>query len=192
VTNGAGLAWEYRRGGYTLLASDTEYKRASSTPWGLDVDPLTATAIGGSYSHYQTTLSHDWYFKAFQKVHLNLGYFGGRNLDRFSKYQFGMFDDTRIHGVPASGVRYPELGMVRGSYTLNIFDIYRLDLFAEQAWGRDRPTPWESLTGLGAAINFRAPKSTILRADFGKSFLPGRFQSVGSYTFQVLVLKPLR
>ena len=23
-----------------------------------------------------------------------------------SKYQFGMFDDTRIHGVPSSGVRY--------------------------------------------------------------------------------------
>ena len=37
------------------------------------------------------------------------------DLDRFVQYQFGMFDDTRIHGVPASGVRFGELAMVRGS-----------------------------------------------------------------------------
>jgi len=75
---------------------------------------------------------------------------------------------------------------------MNIFDIYRLDLFAEQAWGHDRREPWEPITGIGAAVHFRAPKSTILRADFGKSFLADRFQSVGSYTLQVLILKPLR
>jgi hypothetical protein len=103
-----------------------------------------------------------------------------------------MFDDTRIHGVPASGVRYAELGMLRAAYTMNIFDIYRVDLFAEQAWGHDRREPWEPITGIGAAVHFRAPKSTILRADFGKSFLADRFQSVGSYTLQVLILKPLR
>ena len=56
-----------------------------------------------------------------------------------SKYQFGMFDNTRIHGVPASGVRFSALAMARGSYSLNIFEQYRLDLFVEQAWGLDRP-----------------------------------------------------
>ena len=74
---------------------------------------------------------------SFQKMHLNGAWFGGRDLDRFAKYQFGMFDDTRIHGVPASGVRFGELAMARGSYSFNIFEQYRLDLFLEQAWGRD-------------------------------------------------------
>jgi len=191
VTNGAGLAWEYRRGGYILTANVTGYRRASWHAWGSGAD-ATGPVDGTTYTRYQANLSRDWYFGPFQKLHINGAYFSGRDLDRFSKYQFGMFDDTRVHGVPSSGIRFEELGMLRGSYTFNIFDVYRLDLFAEHAWGRDRPTEWESMTGLGAAVNLRGPKSTILRADFGKSFLPDRFQSVGSYTFQILVLKPLR
>jgi hypothetical protein len=104
-----------------------------------------------------------------------------------------LFDDTRIHGVPASGVRFDELAMLRGSYSLNIFEQYRVDLFVEQARGRDRAidAAWQDLTGLGAAVNFRAPWNTILRADVGKSFLPARYREVGSTVFQIMVLKPL-
>ena len=105
-----------------------------------------------------------------------------------------MFDDTRIHGVPASGVRFEELAMARGSYSFNIFEQYRLDLFLEQAWGRDRALDrgWQPITGIGAAVNLRAPWSTILRADVGKSFLPERYSGIGSATLQVMLLKPLR
>ena len=95
--------------------------------------------VARTYAKYQRGLSRDFYLDAFQKIHLNGAWFGGRDLDRFAKYQFGLFDDTRIHGVPASGVRYGELAMARGSYSLNIFEQYRLDLFLDQAWGRDDP-----------------------------------------------------
>jgi hypothetical protein len=71
-------------------------------------------------------------FNVFHKIHLNGAWFGGNDLDRFSKYQFGLFDDTRIHGVPASGVRFGDLAMARGSYSLNVFEQYRLDLFLER------------------------------------------------------------
>ena len=105
-----------------------------------------------------------------------------------------MFDDTRIHGVPASGVRYGELAMVRGSYSLNIFEQYRFDLYLDRAWGRDEPGHglWDPITGFGVAINVRAPHNTILRADFGKSMLPDRFGPLGSTVFQILLLKPMR
>ena len=68
--------------------------------------------------------------------------------------------------------------MARGSYSFNIFEQYRLDLFLEQAWGRDRTfdNTWQPLTGIGVAFNLRAPRNTILRADFGKSFLPDRYR----------------
>lgn len=191
VTNGVGMAWEYRRGGYVLTANVTDYLRASWHAWGSGAD-ASGSVEGATYVRYQMNLSRDWYFGPFQKLHVNGAYFSGRDLDRFSKYQFGMFDDTRVHGVPSSGIRYEELGMLRGSYTFNVFDIYRLDVFGEHAWGHDRPNQWEPMTGLGAAVNLRGPKSTILRADFGKSFLPDRFRSVGSYTLQILVLKPLK
>ena len=112
----------------------TWFARVGWRDWGFEPDPASRS----SYLKYSASISRDFYFNVFHKVHLNGAWFGGRDLDRFAKYQFGMFDDTRIHGVPASGARFEELGMMRGSYSFNIFEQYRLDLFLEQAWGRDR------------------------------------------------------
>ena len=180
ITNGFGGAWEYRRGGYSLVTNGTWYRRRSGEQ--------------PTYTKYTASISRDWYFKAIHKIHLNGAWFGGQRLDRFSKYQFGMFDDTRIHGVPASGLRFQELTMARGSYSFNLLDLYRLDLFLEQAWGRDRDVAraWRPVTGLGAAANLRVRWNMILRAEAGKSFLPSGYRDVGSTTFQILLLKPLR
>jgi hypothetical protein len=196
ITNGVGGAYEYRRGGYSFVANGAWYNRASWKPWGL-ADP---SAHGGgleppqrTYLKYSAGLSRDLFIGIFQKLHFNAGYFGGQHLDRFSRYQFGLFDDTRIHGVPASGLRFDDLAMVRGSYTFNIFEQYRIDLFLERASGRDRTTDrsWQSLTGTGIALNVRAPFGTILRADIGHSLLPSRYRGIGSTVIQIMFLKPL-
>jgi hypothetical protein len=196
VTNGLGASWEYRRGGYSLLVDGTRFRRTTWSAWGAPSAGGTLADGAGqrSYAKYSASLSRDFYFNVFHKIHLNGAWFGGSDLDRFSKYQFGLFDNTRIHGVPASGVRFGDLAMARGSYSLNIFEQYRLDLFLERAWGRDRSIDgsWQPIVGLGVAVNFRAPKSTMLRADFGRSLLPGRYRTVGSYNLQILILKPLR
>jgi len=196
VTQGLGGAWDYRRGGFVVQAHGTWFARAAWGPWGprLSDDPIATTTTPQTYEKYQVNVSRDFYVSAFQKLHLNTAWFGGRRLDRFAKYQFGLFDDTRIHGVPASGVRFGELRMVRGSYSLNIFDQYRLDLFLDQAWGRDDPGqgPFDPISGFGIAVNVRAPWNTILRADFGKSILPDRYGALGSTTFQIMLLKPLQ
>ena len=192
TTNVIGGAWEYKRGGYSLAANGMWFARSHWAPWGpadaLEVDPPR------TYVKYAAHISRDLFLNVFQKVHLNGSYFGGRDLDRFSRYQFGLFDDTRIHGVPASGVRFDRVAMARGSYSLNIFEQYRVDLFLEQAWGQDRAIDrqWRHLTGVGAAVNLRAPFNTILRAEGGKSFLPDVYRDVGSVVLQVMVLKPLK
>ena len=190
ITNGLGGGWEYRRGGYNVVLNGTWFARAAWRQWGVEPDPASRS----SYLKYSASISRDIYFNVFHKVHVNGAWFGGRDLDRFAKYQFGMFDDTRIHGVPASGARFEELGMMRGSYSFNIFEQYRLDLFLEQAWGRDRvlDAAWQPITGVGAAVNLRAPWGTMLRVDAGKSRLPERYQRIGSATLQILLLKPLR
>lgn len=191
ITNGFGAGWEYRRGGYSAVANGAWFSRVGWKPWGA---PDALAPVRPSYVKYSASLSRDFYFNVFHKIHVNGAWFGGRDLDRFAQYQFGMFDDTRIHGVPASGVRFQQLGTVRGSYSFNIFEQYRLDLFLERAWGRDRTfdDTWQPITGLGAAVNLRAPWNTMLRADVGKSFLPDRYRGVGSATLQVMILKPLR
>ena len=196
ITNGLGGAYEYRRAGYSFVANGAWYRRAQWKPWGLAYPSAPGAGLDApqpTYLRYSAGLSRDLFVGVFQKVHFNAGYFGGQHLDRFSRYQFGLFDDTRIHGVPASGLRFDDLAMVRGSYTFNIFEQYRIDLFLERAAGRDRATDrtWQSLTGTGMALNVRAPFGTILRADIGHSFLPSRYRGIGSTVLQIMFLKPL-
>jgi hypothetical protein len=189
VTNGVGLAYEYRRGGYTLQATAALHERASWQAWGGegDYDPAHR-----GYARYSASLSKD-FFAGVHKLRLNVAYFGGHDLDRFSMYQFGLFDETRIHGVPSARVRFPELAMLRASYSLNLLELYRLDVFLDQALGRDPydSAQWHPLTGLGLGFNVRGPFRTLVRGELGKSFLPAVYEGAGSYSAQVTFFKPI-
>ena len=188
-TNGLTLAYEYRRGGYTLQATGALYRRASWERWGRegDYDPAQQ-----DYAKWSASLSKD-FFAGLHKFRLNLAYFGGHDLDRFSMYQFGLFDETRIHGVPTSGVRFPELAMARATYSLNLLELYRLDVFLDQALGRDPydAAEWHPVTGLGVGFNLRGPFRTLVRGEIGKSFLPPVYSEAGSYNAQITFFKPL-
>jgi hypothetical protein len=191
ATHGVSLAYEYRRAGYSLAASAGAFRRSSWTSWGPAGAPFDPRQ--SSYRRYALSVSKDFYLDAFQKVHLNAAWFGGERLDRFSMYQFGLFDETRMHGVPGAGVRFGELAMARTSYSFNVFEQYRFDAFFDHAIGRhpvDR-RDWLRVTGTGIAINLRAPWSTMLRADVGRSFLPRAYAGAGALVVQVMLLKPL-
>jgi hypothetical protein len=201
TTHGFGAGYEYRRGGYSVVANGTWFGRASWRPWG----PAAALIESPrTYTKYSLGVTKEYFLSVFSKLRVNAAYFGGQRLDRFSQYQFGLFDETKIHGVPASGVRYGELAMLRGSYSFNVFEQYRFDVFLEGAVGRDRDAshpagaaapsardPWEPITGIGASFSLRAPWNTILRSDIGKSFLPDRYRENGSVVVQIMLLKPL-
>jgi hypothetical protein len=188
-TNGVGVGYEYRRRGYSLLANVAADRRSTWDPWSQDGG---FDAAAQTYSKYDLGLSKDFNFATFHTIHLNGTYFGGQRLDRFSDYQFGLFDATRMHGVP-SAVRFGELGMFRGSYSFNIFDQYRLDLFFDYAGGRDPQgdNVWRQVAGTGIRVNMRAPRSTILQVELGKSILPDVYRGAGSTVLQILLLKPL-
>ena len=189
ATHGEGAGYEYRRHGYSLTADVAAYQRTTWKAWGFggEFDPDDRT-----FAKYNVGISKDFIFATFHTIHLNGSYFGGQRLDRFSMYQFGLFDPTRMHGVP-SAVRFAELGMFRASYSFNLFDQYRFDLFLDQASGRDPrgDHTWRQVTGTGIRLNLRAPRSTILQLDFGKSVLPTVYRGAGSTVLQVLLLKPL-
>ena len=189
VTNGVGLSWEWKQRGYSFQVGGTRLDRMRWEPWGA---PGDYRASDKRYVKYSASLTKD-FFSGFHKVHLNTAYYGGRRLDRFSAYQFGFFDENRIHGVPSAGVRFGELAMFRGSYAFNVFEQHRLELFLDQAYGRDYrlTTSWQALTGIGVGGNTRGPFGTLLRGDVGRSFLPSRYRGAGSLVLQVQVLKPL-
>jgi len=132
-TNSDGATYEYRQRGYSLILNGAWSRRSSWDVWG---DGGTFDGSTKSYTKYDAGLSKDFVFRTFHTIHLNEAFFGGEHLDRFSMYQFGMFDPTRMHGVP-SAVRFSDLAMFRGSYSFNLLEVYRFDVFVEHARGRD-------------------------------------------------------
>ncbi len=183
------VAYEYRRGGYSLLAGYAYFRRATWVAWGdgTDFDPSAR-----SYTKYSLGLSKDFYFKAFNKVHLNAAYYGGEREDRFSMYRFGLFDETRMRGVPSAGLRFSELGMIRAAYSFNILNLYRFALYVDHAEGRTpSQAAWVPTTGIGTEVNFPGPKMTMLKLGVGKGFLPKMYRGTGSWVVEFMVFKPI-
>lgn len=189
ATHGAGVGLEWKQAGYSAAATWSGFARPDWREWGLpgDHDPRHRT-----YSRRSVSLAKD-FFSSLHTVHLNAAYYGGHDLDRFSEYQFGFFDEHRIQGVPSAGVRFGELGLLRASYTFNLLDQYRVEVSVDRAYGRSgsKGQPWDGITGVGVGFLMRGPRQTMLRGDIGKSFLPRRFREPGSVVFQFQVLKPL-
>jgi hypothetical protein len=191
ITNGIGGQWEYARGGYAVVLNGAWFARGTWQSWG-DPQDGSLTTTSRTYTKYMASVSRDFLLSLFQKVNVNAAWFGGHDLDRFVKYQFGLFDPTRIHGVPAA-VRFEELALTRGSYSFNVFNQYRLDLFLDYGWGREEHgADWNRVPGVGVAFNLPGPWNTIVRADVGKSWLPDRYDTLGSTVAQIMLLKPLR
>jgi hypothetical protein len=189
VTVNGGFNYEYRRGGYSLLGSWAYFWRGDWEPWGNvdDFDPATRT-----YTKYDLGLSKDFHFRLIHTIRLNGNYYGGQRLDRFSMYKFGLFDPTRMRGIPAAGVRFSEVGMVRASYSFNLLNRYRLALYADHAWGRTpEEREWVPTTGVGVEANFPGPKTTMMKVGVGKGFLPDLYKGSGSFVFEFMLFKPI-
>jgi hypothetical protein len=181
--------YEYRRGGYSLLCFYGSFSRATWTPWGdtSSFDPATQR-----YTKYSASLSKEFYIGPFSKIRLNGAYYGGQREDRFSMYRFGLFDESRMRGIPTAGVRFSELGMVRASYSFNMFDLYRLALYVDHARGRTpENSTWAPTTGVGAEVNLRGPKTTMIKFGIGKGFLPQLYKGSGSLVVELMVFKPI-
>jgi hypothetical protein len=93
---------------------------------------------------------------------------GGRDLDRFSRYAFGTFDN-RLHGYPSALVRYDRGAVLRTTLACSVAKAIRLDGFADTAQVHDPGFGARSrnFTGFGAAVEAPAPFGTLLAVEWG-------------------------
>src|SRR5207344_2555966 len=97
LTHAAGVGYEYSRHGYRFGAAVSAYVRHTWTAWG---PPDDLRSDGKTYRRYSVAGGKDFLFGPFQSVHVGGAWYGGAHLDRFSLYQFGLFSELRMHGVP--------------------------------------------------------------------------------------------
>ena len=93
---------------------------------------------------------------------------GGQDLDRFSRYAFGTFDN-RLHGYPSALIRYDRGAVLRTAVAWAAAKAVRLDGFADTAAVHDPGfgTGLRNYTGFGAALEAPAPFRTLLALEWG-------------------------
>ncbi|HEV8630846.1 MAG TPA: hypothetical protein VGV61_11050 [Thermoanaerobaculia bacterium] len=162
------LEGRYSRTGYRLTAAGSWNKRSQWDPWGFagSFDPNTR-----DFLRWDVRAAKSWYLPRFQRLGLEADYLDGRDLDRFSKYQFGFFGASRVHGYSSGRVRAEKAYATHASYGLGIGELLRLDLVGDAAWATDVESGLkkELLAGLGIAGSFMGPWQTVVQLDIGKA-----------------------
>ncbi len=162
------LTGRYARAGYRLDLAGSFHSRSKWEPWGLpgnpDYDPDKK-----DYLRWEASLAKTWNLPKFTRLSAQVNYLGGQDLDRFSKYEFGFFGSTQVHGYQSNRVRATEVEAAHLSYGFAIGDLFRLDLLGDAAWATDEDTGLdrELLSGVGIAGTFIGPWKTVVNLDLG-------------------------
>ncbi|HEX2164661.1 MAG TPA: hypothetical protein VHM02_11990 [Thermoanaerobaculia bacterium] len=163
-----GLSGRYARGGWSLGGNVGYSRRSEWEPWGL---PGTAgfSADHEDFLYWGASLEKTWHLAGFEKIGAELAYVDGQDLDRFSKYGFGFFGDTRVHGYQSGKVRAERAYLAHASYGFEIGQLLRLDALADVAWATDEESGLdnETLAGVGIAGTFVGPWQTLINLDVG-------------------------
>lgn len=168
LTHSAELSGSFSRSGYGFTAHYGLSHRSEWEPWGFPGNP-DYDEDRQDFARWGARLSKNWYLPRFQKVGAELDYVSGSNLDRFSKYQFGFFGSTRVHGYSSGKVRAEEALAAHVTYGFEIGQFLRLDAVGDVAWATDEASGLdnEMLAGAGIAGTFMGPWQTVVNLDLG-------------------------
>jgi hypothetical protein len=158
----------YSRAGYSLAGHYSYNMRSSWHLWGLPGNPDFNPA-DRDFTRYSLTATKNWYLPYFQKLGFEVNYFAGDHLDRFSKYEFGFFGGTRIHGYRSNAVRASEAVLSHVSYGFDFGNLFRIDTLLDAALATDKETGLHDtlLAGTGVAGSFMGPWETLVTLDVG-------------------------
>ena len=118
-----------------------------------------------------------------------MSWMGGRDLDRFSRYGFDVFDNP-LHGYPTSSIRYDRGAVVRSATAWTPRGV-RVDAFADAAFVHD--PGWASATrtypGIGGGVESAGPFRTLLSVEWGYGFRTPRTGGRGTQTARITVYR---
>jgi hypothetical protein len=122
----------------------------------------------GSYQRFGASLLRSQALSPRVTTRIEAAVMAGRDLDRFSRFAFGTFDN-RLHGYPSALVRYDRGGVVRTAIAWSAAKALRLDLFADTAEVHDPGfgPGLRNYTGFGTAVEAPAPFGTLIAVEWG-------------------------
>jgi len=176
VSHGARLAVEGQRGGWAASVWWNPARRSGWRAWGHGEEARDEGRDEYSDAHrdfqrYGVTVARSTAITSRIVTRIEGQVMSGRDLDRFSRYSFGSFDN-RLRGYPSALIRYDRGGVVRASVAWSASKLVRIDGFFDTAAVHD-PGFGKGLrnyTGLGLAAEAPAPFGLLTSIEWGYGF----------------------
>ena len=169
VAHSVRAALEGQRAGWNASVWWAGSRRAGWRPWGIGAGDHSSRHV--DYQRYGATFGRPVVLTPSLVARIEAAWMGGRDLDRFSRYAFGTFDN-RLRGYPSALIRYDRGAAVRMAAAWAVARRLRVDGFLDTAYVHDPGfgSGLRRFTGVGAAVEAPAPFGVLLTAEWGYGF----------------------
>jgi hypothetical protein len=150
--------------------------------------------LESAYTLYDADFNKDYFFTKFTKGGYDLGYYGGEQLDRFSRYAPSFFSPPRLHGIPGGTDTFDAVAMANAHYGFNVMEFIKVDGMYSYARARNlsESSHFRKFDGVETNFNTAGPKGTLVQGTVSYA-LDGNIARYNSrWGFMVMIFKPLR
>jgi hypothetical protein len=170
VVHGARFALDAQRSGWNSSVWWNPAIRTGWRAWGVPGTP-ESTAGQRDFQRYGVSLARSAVISPRLVAKLEGSWMAGSDLDRFSRYTFGTFDN-RLRGYPSALIRYDRGAVFRSALAWSAGKLVRLDGFVDSAAVHDPGfgRGLRNYTGVGAAAEVPAPFGTLVAVEWGYGF----------------------
>jgi hypothetical protein len=207
-----GVEIKYNRKGYVFDAQGTRGERIDWRPFGCaslaqppagcgfpssNPPPQNALLVRrpqNAFTLYNADLNKDYYIGKFTKGGWDLSYWGGNQLDRFSRYFPSFLASPRLHGIPPGTDSFDAIASANVHYGFNVLDLFKIDGMYAYARARnlDESLRFRKFDGLEVNFNVPGPLSTLVQGTVSYA-LDGNIARYNSrWAAYVLIFKPLQ
>jgi len=201
VTFLPGVEIKYTRRGYVFTAQGTRGERIDWRRFGCTLSttpPITCTSSAtqppqSAYTLYHADFNKDYYIGKFTKGGYDFSYYGGNQLDRFSRYFPFFFSEPHLHGIPSGTDSFDAIAMGYVHYGFNVMDFLKFDGMYSYARARnlEESSHFKKFDGLEFNFNTPGPKGTLIQGTVSYALdgnIPRYNSRWGAYLF---IFKPL-
>jgi hypothetical protein len=190
VVHGVRLALDVQRAGWNGSIWWNGARRTGWRAWGRN-RPGEYDPAQRDFQRYGATLARSAVVTPHLVARAEAAWMAGRDLDRFSRYSFGTFDN-RLRGYPSALIRYDRGGVVRTALAWGVSKLVRVDGFFDSAWAHDPGfgRGLRNYTGVGGAVEAPAPFGTLLALEWGYGFRGVNTNgSLGTQVYRISAVK---
>jgi len=153
---------KFNRRGFSSTTAVEHGRRSGWTEYGPADDPAP---FYPNWTRYFVETSQHLFVGKLTRGGVSAAYYGGRDLDRFSRYSPSFFGRPTINGLPNGADTFDEIITAGAYYGFNVMDMAKLQGDYTHAWTRnlDEGTGLRQFDGLNVSIGMAGPIGTFVQ-----------------------------